>query len=98
MTERREKHGGRSKGTPNRATAHAREAIAAFVDKNSQRLDELLDKIEDDEGPQAAWSCIMDLVEYHVPKLARTELTGADGGAIQVTAIERRIVDPSKPE
>jgi hypothetical protein len=24
--------------------------------------------------------CIQDLVEYHVPKLARTEVTGPEGG------------------
>lgn len=30
-------------------------------------------------------------------ELQRTELTGADGGTIQVSSIERHIVDPNKP-
>lgn len=73
------KTGGREAGTPNRATANAREAIAAFVDGNTPRLQAWLDKIERDDGPKAAFQCVMDLLEYHVPKLARTELTGKDG-------------------
>ncbi len=81
----------RPKGTPNRATARAREAIAAFVDGNASRLQGWLDKgadgVIDDEGkyivkpdPQKAFEMFQSVVEYHVPKLARTELTGADGG------------------
>ena len=38
------------------------------------------------DGPAAAWKCMMDVIEYHVPKLSRTEHTGADGGPIQVIA------------
>lgn len=91
-----ERFGGRGKGTPNKATTHAREAIAAFVDNNSAMLQELLEEIRETEGPMAAWECIVDLVEFHVPKLARTMLTGPDGGAVQFTSIERRIVDPGK--
>ena len=75
---------GRPKNTPNKATTNAREAIAAFVDRNSGRLESLLEEIEERQGPKAAWDCIMDLVEYHVPKLARTELTGKDGGPQEV--------------
>lgn len=74
---------GRKKNTPNKSTANAREAIAAFVNKQSERLESLLERIEEEQGPKAAWQCIMDLVEYHVPKLARTEVTGANGGAVQ---------------
>jgi hypothetical protein len=77
---------GRSrKGIPNKATTNARAAIGEFVDNNSRRLQRLLDKIERTEGPLAAWKCIMDLVEYHVPKLARLEHVGDKGGPIQMT-------------
>src|SRR6188508_2969320 len=71
--------GGRTKGTQNKATAHAREAIAAFVDGQASRLEGLLEKIEAADGPKAAFACLVDLLEFHVPKLARTELTGIDG-------------------
>jgi hypothetical protein len=36
---------GRPKGTPNKSTALAREAIAKFVDGNSHKLQEWLDEI-----------------------------------------------------
>ena len=71
--------GGRAKGTQNKATATAREAIARFVDGNSERLPEWLDAIAQQDGPKAAFACVVDLLEFHVPKLARTELTGKDG-------------------
>lgn len=39
------KYGGRVKGTPNKATADARQAIAQFVDGNAHRLTEWLDSV-----------------------------------------------------
>lgn len=68
--------GGRAKGVPNKATANARAAIAAFIDGNSGRLQEWLDQIAETEGPKAAFNCFVDLIEYHVPKLARHEVAG----------------------
>ena len=72
--------GGSRKGVPNKSTAQAREAIALFVDGNAERLQGWLDQIAEDKGPQAAFDCFTSLLEYHVPKLARHELTGQDGG------------------
>lgn len=77
---------GRPPGSANKDTLRARAAIGAFVDHNAERLQHLLDRIEETEGPRAAWQCIMDVVEYHVPKLQRTELTGKDGAPITVAA------------
>jgi hypothetical protein len=69
---------GRPKGVPNKSTAMAREAIAKFVDGNSHKLQEWLDDIATNEklGPKVAFDCFMQVAEYHVPKLARTEHTG----------------------
>ena len=78
---------GRKPGTPNKVTKNAREAIARFVDGNADRLQEWLDQIAATDGPKAAFTCFADLLEYHVPKLARTEITGADGGAIIVQGV-----------
>ena len=72
---------GRPKGVPNKSTVLAREAIARFVDDNSQRLQGWLDEIAAD-SPKDAFNCVKDLMEYHLPKLARSEHTGADGGTI----------------
>jgi hypothetical protein len=78
------KTGGRQAGTPNKATLAAREAIATFVDGNADRLQGWLDDIAKEKGPQAAFDCFTALLEYHVPKLARTELTGQDGGPQEI--------------
>ena len=74
----RQKTGGRVAGVPNKSTALAREAIAKFVDGNSHMLQKWLDEIAMNEklGPKVAFDCFMQVAEYHVPKLARTEHTG----------------------
>ena len=71
---------GRPPGTPNKATRNAREAIAAFIDGNAEKLNRWLDEIEANEGPKAAFQCFQSVLEHHVPKLARTEVSGPDGG------------------
>ena len=87
-------------GVPNKATANAREAIARFVDDNAGRMQEWLDQIAETDGPLAAFRCLQDVLEYHIPKLARTELTGREGQDI----VTRHIVElhegppPSKGE
>lgn len=86
MTVGRKTGGGSRKGIPNKATQNAREAIGRFVDGNADRLQEWLDKIAAEEGPKAAMQCFCDLIEYHVPKLARTEVVGDGGGPVVVKA------------
>lgn len=76
---------GRPKGIPNKYTLNAREAIAALVDSNAPRLQKWLDQIAKEQGPMAAWRCMMDVVEYHIPKLSRAEHTGPDGTDIPVS-------------
>lgn len=63
---------GRPKGVQNRDTSMAREAIARFIDGNAERLQGWLDKIAE-ENPLTAFNCVRDLLEYHIPKLARVE-------------------------
>ena len=91
------KTGGRLKGTPNKSTVEARQAIAEFVDGNAHRLTEWLDRVangvtaEDPEtgeevfvvppNPAKAFDMFQSVVEYHVPKLARMEVSGTPGGA-----------------
>lgn len=71
------KTGGRAKGTQNRATVEARIAIAQFVDNNADRLQGWLDRVAED-NPLAAINAVRDLLEYHVPKLARTDIQQLD--------------------
>jgi hypothetical protein len=68
------KLGGRVAGTPNKVTADARAAIAAFVDNNAHRLAGWLDAVAKD-NPEKAFQLFQSVVEYHVPKLARSEQT-----------------------
>ena len=72
---------GRPKGLQNKSTANAREAIARFIDGNMERVLEWIEQIDD---PRDRVKCVTDLLEYHVPKLARTEHTGPDGGALNI--------------
>jgi len=76
---------GRPKGLQNKATGAAREAIARFVDGNADRLQGWLDTVAEEQGALAAIRCFNDLLEYHVPKLARHTITGADDGPVQLT-------------
>ena len=80
---------GRAKGVPNKATKKAREAFAAFVDANAEKMQEWLDAIANDpkHGPKVAFDCLMAVSEYHVPKLARTEHVGDKDAPISVMAI-----------
>jgi hypothetical protein len=69
---------GRPKGVPNKSTAKAREAFALFVESNSERMQEWLEEIASDpkHGPKAAFDLLLAVSEYHIPKLARTEMVG----------------------
>ena len=66
---------GRPKGLPNKATQKAREAIAMFVDGNSHRLQDWLDKIAE-QSPEKAFNLFQSVIEYHVPKLQRNTHVG----------------------
>jgi hypothetical protein len=44
------------------------------------------------DNPAKAFELFQSVVEYHIPKLARTEMTGKDGGPLQIQQIERKIV------
>lgn len=85
------KTGGRQAGTPNRATQQARQAIALFVDQNAHRLTEWLNAVADGDplndikpNPAKAFEMFQSVVEYHIPKLARTELSGDSDKPIEL--------------
>ena len=86
---------GRPKGVPNKATANAREAIAKFVEGNSHKMEEWLVQVaegvrnEDDKyivlpNPEKAFGMLQSVMEYHLPKLARTEHTGDEDQPVKV--------------
>lgn len=69
---------GRRAGVQNKSTQEAREAIGRFVDGNAHRLQSWLDSIAE-TNPEKAFTLFQSVIEYHVPKLARSELVGKDG-------------------
>ena len=87
---------GRAKGTPNKATADARQAIASFVDGNAHRLTGWLDQVADGipkagedwywvaPNPAKAFEMFQSVVEYHIPKLARSEVKTEHSGEISL--------------
>ena len=77
---------GRPKGSPNASTLDARRAIADFVEGNVGRLNGWLDDIAKD-NPLAAFDRFMSVVEYHIPKLQRQEITGKDGERLQINVV-----------
>lgn len=70
---------GRPKGMPNKSTSIVREAIANLLERNAPNMDRWLNEVAD-KDPHKALDIIQKLSEYHIPKLARTEVTGLDGG------------------
>lgn len=68
------KTGGRQKGTPNKSTEIAREAIGKLVDENVVKFSGWIEEIYNDKGAEAAMNAVTGLIEYHVPKLSRSEL------------------------
>jgi hypothetical protein len=95
------KTGGRVAGTPNKATTEFRQTITALLQKNAANVDIWLRKVADGHGeakpdPARALDLLAKLAEYGAPKLNRTEVTGADGGPVQVEEVRRTIVDPAK--
>jgi hypothetical protein len=78
---------GRPKGVGNKSTGMAREAIARFVDANAHKMEEWLvavsNGVQDEEtkkwlvppNPEKAFGMLQSVMEYHLPKLARSEHT-----------------------
>jgi len=73
---------GRPKGMPNKSTSIVREAIANLLERNAPNMDRWLNEVAD-KDPHKALDIIQKLSEYHIPKLARTEVTGLDGAPQQ---------------
>jgi hypothetical protein len=63
---------GRPKGSPNKATAVVREAIARMAEDNAENFNLWLAQVAS-SSPEKACDIYLKAIEYHIPKLARTE-------------------------
>ena len=77
---------GRTAGTPNKVTQDVRLAIAKFAQDNVNQMSVWLNQIED---PAKRMDLYLRAIEYHVPKLARSEVVGNGGGPIAVMNVDQ---------
>jgi len=83
---------GRAKGTLNKATKDKREWVSKLLEDREDLIEEALDTLSK-EDPDKALKHLLGLLEYTTPKLARSEITGAENGPIQLYLIDR-LKDP----
>jgi len=96
VDDSRKKTGGRKPGVPNKATQEAREAVKAILDSNlpfiQSWIQQTAEGIMDDQtgkyivqpNPAKACEIVQNLVEYSVPKLARTEVVGDEKAPVRM--------------
>lgn len=85
---------GRKKGTPNKATADVRTIIAKVAEANAPKINGWLARVGK-RDPGRAMDLYLRMLEYHIPKLTRTEIVKppGNGGRVidssQLTAEQR---------
>ncbi len=94
---------GRPKGTPNRATTEFRDTIKALLEDNRENVAIWLSDVANGDptadrkpDPYRALDMLAKLAEYAAPKLSRTEMTGVDGGPVQVSGITINLKKPNE--
>lgn len=85
------KTGGRVAGTPNKVTQEFRDTVRRLLETNAQNVSIWLAQVADGHGetkpaPDKALDLLARLAEFAAPKLARTEITGKDGGPVIIQA------------
>ena len=82
------KTGGRKAGVGNKTTVDVRNAIALIAQDNAGNFARWLGEVAL-EDPGKAADLYLKALEYHIPKLARSEVSGPDGGPQVVEATWR---------
>jgi hypothetical protein len=80
---KKEKTGGRTKGTPNRTTNEIRERFQKLVDDNLEQLENDIKDLE----PKERIKSILELSKFVLPTLKATELTTSNGNDFQPVQI-----------
>ena len=77
---------GRPPGSLNKSTSAVREAIARMADENADNFVGWLNQVAS-TNPEKACDIYLKAIEYHIPKLARTEVTGAENGPLTIKVV-----------
>lgn len=88
ITRKREKTGGRIKGTPNKVNREFRETVRKLLDDNADNVGTWITQVAEGHGenkadPAKALDLLAKLAEFAAPKLGRVEHTGKDGGPME---------------
>jgi hypothetical protein len=67
------------------ALSHIRKALVQYATNNRMAFEKCLNSLQDD--PLEYCKVYISLLEYCVPKLSRTELTGDDGNQLTIKII-----------
>ena len=94
---------GRPPGSINKATKTFRETVTRLLEDNSENVSKWLTEVaegcEEKElkaDPKAALTLLAQMAEYATPKLNRTEVTGQDGGPVEIYGIQINLKRPNE--
>lgn len=82
---------GQGKRGPSKTTIEFRETVQKVLQANAENVAIWLAQVADGHGetkpaPEKALDLLARLAEFAAPKLARTEVTGANGGPVVIAA------------
>jgi hypothetical protein len=81
------KVGGKKKGTQNKATSEIKQAYKNLIENNLDNITIWLEQVAE-KNPDRALGILIDLSEFVVPKLARTETKHEGELNVNITPIE----------
>jgi hypothetical protein len=91
---------GRPPGALNKATKTFRETVSRLLEDNAENVSKWLTEVAEGSvekelkaDPKAALTLLAQMAEYATPKLARTEVTGKDGGALEFSDLSDSELD-----
>lgn len=87
---------GRPKGSVNKATADVRACVAGIAQNLAPEVEGWIRKGAR-KNPLGAAHLLAQLLEYHIPKLSRAEVTGEGGKPIEVQIVRYTPAQPVGP-
>lgn len=86
---------GRPKGMLNKKTLEMREFWKNIVEGQQETIAAKLAELAENDAAKYL-STILAAQEFFAPRLSRAEMTGADGGPVQVQSVRIELIEPAK--